>query len=97
MQPLVELTSNEHPSGSLPAELLRVTKKVKNKDSIRTDGDDLVMLESEPNKPSFKEMLLGNSSTSPREDVCLPLDKVDEVVLLDNDASISMDGPYPQV
>ncbi|KAG8492876.1 hypothetical protein CXB51_010189 [Gossypium anomalum] len=55
------------------------------------------MLELEPNKPSFKEILLENSSTSPRVDVLMPLNEEEEVTLLDDDVSISMDGPYPQV
>ncbi|KAH1113395.1 hypothetical protein J1N35_006773 [Gossypium stocksii] len=55
------------------------------------------MLESEPNKPSFKEILLDNSNTSPMVDMRMPLNEEKDVTLLDDDVSISMDGPYAQV
>ncbi|XP_016706963.1 uncharacterized protein [Gossypium hirsutum] len=55
------------------------------------------MLEPAPNKPFFKEILLDNSSTIPRVGMRMPLNEEEEVTLLDDDVSISMDGPYPQV
>ncbi|MBA0706048.1 hypothetical protein Golax_018189 [Gossypium laxum] len=76
------------PCDLIPTELLRATKKVKNKDTALIDGDDLVMLELAPNKPFFKEILLDNSSTSPRLDVRMPLNEEEEVTLLDDDGLV---------
>ncbi|KAK5833596.1 hypothetical protein PVK06_017446 [Gossypium arboreum] len=96
-EPSNAIISNERSGDLIPTELLKAAKKVKNKDTTLANSDDLVMLEPEPNKPSFKEILLENSSTSPRVDVRMPLNEEEEVTLLDDDVSISMDGPYPQV
>ncbi|MBA0823458.1 hypothetical protein Goarm_020188 [Gossypium armourianum] len=77
-EPSDAINSNECSGDLIPTELLRATKKVKNKDTALTDGDDLVMLEPAPNKPLFKKILLDNSSTIPRVDVRMPLNEEEE-------------------
>lgn len=68
------LASNERSGNPLPTELLGATKKVKNKEAGSMDGDDLVMQETETNKTSFKDMLLGNKPIGTENDIHLSLD-----------------------
>lgn len=51
---LVTILTNEQPGDSLPMELFRATKKVKNKEIEMVDDEDQVMREQEPLKVSFK-------------------------------------------
>lgn len=94
---LEALNSNERPCEPLLTELLRVTKKVKNKEDGPVDGVDQEMHELESSKISFKDMLMGNKGASTEDDVCLPLNAEKEIGLLEDDVRINRDGPYPQV
>lgn len=97
MQTSSATISNERSDEPLPTELLKATKKVRNKDTIIEDGEDQTMLEPEVNKPSFKEMLLGNGNASAKEDSFTPLNEEKELALTDDDVSISLEGTYAQV
>lgn len=77
--------SNDRAGDLIPSELLRATKKVKNKDSESVEGEDHEMRESEPIKTSFKEVLMGNRSEGTGDDVCLPLLEEEEITLLEDD------------
>lgn len=91
------LVSNEQSGTALPTELLRATKKVKNKEADPVEGNDLVMQEIEISKTSFKDMLMGNKKTETENDAHLPLDDEEEIVLHEDDVQVSLDGPYPHV
>lgn len=74
-----------------------MTKKVKNKDVDQVDDADQVMHDPEISKIFFKEMLMGNRSTRIEEDVLLSLNDEEEIILLEDDVKISLNGLYPQV
>lgn len=93
----VTIPSNERSGDQLPMELLCATKKVKNKEIEMVDDEDQEMKEQEPLKASFKEMLMGNKGVGSRDDANLSLNEDEEIMLLDEDFKVSLEGPYPHI
>lgn len=89
--------SNERSDNLLSMELLRATKKVKNKEIEMVEVEDQEMKEHEPLKVSFKEMLIGNKDVGSGDAANLSLNDDEEIILLDEDVNISLEGPYLQL
>ncbi|KAK5840559.1 hypothetical protein PVK06_009461 [Gossypium arboreum] len=89
--------SNECLGSTLSTNLLRATKKVRNKDDESVANVDQVMKEPKPCKVSFKDMLMGSGKEEKYEDVHLSLEDDDEITFIEGDVNISLDGSYPQI
>lgn len=91
------ILTNERSGDPLSMELLRATKKVRNKETETMDDEDQEMREQEPLKVSFKEMLMGTKDVRLDEDVNLPLNEDEEIPLLQDDVKVSLEGLCPQI
>lgn len=59
--------------------------------------EDQEMKEQKPLKVSFKEMLMGNKDVGPGDATDRSLNDDEEIILLDEDVKVSLEGSYPQV
>ncbi|PPR88245.1 hypothetical protein GOBAR_AA32443 [Gossypium barbadense] len=75
--------SNECLGSTLSTNLLRATKKVRNKDDESVANVDQVMKEPKPCKVSFKDMLMGSGKEEKYEDVHLSLEDDDEITFIE--------------
>ncbi|PPD88927.1 hypothetical protein GOBAR_DD14139 [Gossypium barbadense] len=89
--------SNECLGSTLSTNLLRATKKVRNKDDESVANVDQVMKEPKPRKVSFKDMLMGSGKRKKMRMCTSQLEDDDEITFIEGDVNISLNGLYPQI